>query len=341
MGQIKNIEIARGIAALIVVAFHAEKASMYYFDNKGLGNVFKSLHSGVDFFFVLSGFIMFLSWSKIKKSFFKYIIGRIKRIYPIYLVVFLINLVFYLGKTDVDDINLRYLVFSAFLIPQNESPLVIVAWTLTYEIFFYLVFSVFYINKFIAKGLVLFWMIGSLFALFIFDLNFPYEFIFSAFNLQFGLGILAAYLHINFVRLIKHAKLLVIFGLSSFFLVNVFEVLSSDLFLETLGHPELSSFWRLLYGVPAFFIIVGISWVPSVENHRFATFLGAASYSVYLVHNDAISLIVKLIRKLDDCNLFDSSLSLLPILFIFSLLLSLLFYLLIDKNIQRLLSSQK
>ncbi len=59
--KLQSIEAARGIAALLVVEFHGERALALpqYVGHMPLGGVTGFMHTGVDFFFVLSGYIIF------------------------------------------------------------------------------------------------------------------------------------------------------------------------------------------------------------------------------------------------------------------------------------------
>jgi len=59
MNKLFNIEIARGIAALLVVAFHAEQATARLVKQQGLLNFFSAGHAGVDFFLFLVGLLYF------------------------------------------------------------------------------------------------------------------------------------------------------------------------------------------------------------------------------------------------------------------------------------------
>ena len=55
-----SLEIARGFAAIMVLLFHASTISAYEFGygERPFGNLFLTGRAGVDFFFVLSGFII-------------------------------------------------------------------------------------------------------------------------------------------------------------------------------------------------------------------------------------------------------------------------------------------
>ena len=90
----QSLQSGRAVAATLVLLFHlgATIASEKYFGIQWFSIPFSFGDSGVDFFFVLSGFIIFyvhksdLGRPTTLKS---YIYKRITRIYPVYLIVFI------------------------------------------------------------------------------------------------------------------------------------------------------------------------------------------------------------------------------------------------------------
>src|SRR5882762_1925446 len=148
----KSIQACRGLAALQVVLFHLGGilAAPKYFGLPGFGRAFIFGDSGVEFFFVLSGFI--ITWVH-RRDFGKpaalpaYISKRLIRIYPTYWTIFLS--VFLLAWTSPAlrsglPATPGLLLRSLLLVPQDPTvaggtgaPVLIVAWTLQYEMIFY------------------------------------------------------------------------------------------------------------------------------------------------------------------------------------------------------------
>lgn len=110
--------------------------------------------SGVDLFFVISGFIMV--WvagqnSQGAKSAGRFALARAVRIYPLWwLFAALTAVYFYItygvpwdaAQLDQRGLNgAEYLIKSAFLIPQDWFPVLNVGWTLVHEMYFYVVFA--------------------------------------------------------------------------------------------------------------------------------------------------------------------------------------------------------
>lgn len=79
-GRIIELDALRGLAALLVVQFHytMHRPASDYFGELGI--------TGVDLFFIISGFVIFMSLSKIS-SWTDFMQRRIVRLYPAYLVI--------------------------------------------------------------------------------------------------------------------------------------------------------------------------------------------------------------------------------------------------------------
>lgn len=137
--QFVGIQALRGIAACMVVAYHATQAF-------GVGTIWESGAAGVDLFFVISGFVMAISClGKRDLSASAFLKGRIIRIVPLYwILTALIALKVLLVHPTVEhsEITLPYLASSLLFIPFRNSlgvtqPIVSAGWTLCFEMFFY------------------------------------------------------------------------------------------------------------------------------------------------------------------------------------------------------------
>jgi peptidoglycan/LPS O-acetylase OafA/YrhL len=95
-GKLSGVQTARGVAALTVVLYHATRALSLpqYLGYIPFGNSLGFGHAGVDFFFVLSGFIIMHAHTADigrPERLYRYMWRRVTRIYPIYWVVTLIQ----------------------------------------------------------------------------------------------------------------------------------------------------------------------------------------------------------------------------------------------------------
>jgi len=145
------VQALRFLAAFMVVCCH----STFYTKERLLSSVevFHLGANGVPLFFVISGFVIVLSSRKLindKDGWRKYAIKRIIRIVPLYwlittykvaIMVFSAGLILH-GNNDFANILKSY-----FFIPTLNSegkirPILGVGWTLNFEMFFYLLFTI-------------------------------------------------------------------------------------------------------------------------------------------------------------------------------------------------------
>lgn len=130
---IRSIQTLRAIAALLVVLFHLDIAPMGY--------------TGVDLFFVISGYIMGIIG--VRESPRDFITRRLTRIAPLYWAVTLALCAMSLvpGLMRNFQFDAAQLVQSLLFIPYRNPdgqiwPLLIPGWTLNFEMFFYVLFAV-------------------------------------------------------------------------------------------------------------------------------------------------------------------------------------------------------
>lgn len=136
--RIKELDALRGIAALMIVLFHF---TMYRYE-ADLG--FKLGTTGVDLFFMISGFVIFMSLSKIKNS-VSFVINRVSRLYPTYWASVSITFLFILiqalllnetfGAYNFKQYLGNLTMFQFYLkIPDLDGPY----WTMIIEMIFYI-----------------------------------------------------------------------------------------------------------------------------------------------------------------------------------------------------------
>ncbi len=142
-----NIQVLRGLAALLVVFVHLQDLVRLGGASQG---VFSWGNSGVDVFFVISGLIMVQATARRPVGPALFMRQRLARVVPLYWLVTLgvFGLVWLwpglFSSTDADPIKLaKSLAFIPYERPDGElHPLVFLGWTLNYEMAFYLLFSV-------------------------------------------------------------------------------------------------------------------------------------------------------------------------------------------------------
>jgi len=271
---LNNLQALRAFGALNVVLFHAIlKAWSYGHDVSIFANLKGWGQNGVDIFFVISGFVMVFTQSRKPKSAKQFFINRVTRVVPIYwlltsaiIVLFFINPGFFRQMEFSADHAALSFVFMSRLF-ADVSPLLDVGWTLEFEMLFYLLFS---IGLLAGHKTVSFWVpilvLGGLVAFFGVPLI----------VFEFVLGMLAAKVYLN-----GYARA----GASLLFIVGV-ALLLVTLFEKT----ELTRLFK--WGFPSFLIILGAAGMPQIKT-GLLTYLGAASYSIYLVQFFSIPLFYK------------------------------------------------
>ena len=150
-GKLHNIQALRAIAVFLVMAIHMQVNELRASSDPLLSQWLYHGVSGVDVFFVISGFIMvwitrgrFGGLQRITDFLF----SRATRIYPPAWIWTTVAIVAYAAAGNLAErIELHGLWPSYLLYPTDEPPLLGVSWTLIHELYFYLVFSLFLLGR--------------------------------------------------------------------------------------------------------------------------------------------------------------------------------------------------
>lgn len=291
--KLERLQVLRAVAALLVVAFHLSLRGRELLGRDLAHGTLDFGAAGVDVFFVLSGFIIYsvhrrdIGRPSEGRS---YILKRIIRVYPIYWLVTLVALPIYLAGYGVATKRSAAVIAKSFLlIPQNPGvfPVVNVGWTLSYEMFFYVMFLLLIVlPRPFAVGLWALWLIPTTIvtALIIGDVwqppvNLLFTFLLDGRNLEFLLGIAVGWAVSRFT--IRRPGLLVLAGSVVFLGVGVWITQSRWLLDNVTGHP------LVLFGLPAALVVLGMAAADMRSDRRppeAAVRLGDASYVLYLVH---------------------------------------------------------
>src|SRR5690349_1989053 len=148
------MEGMRGFAVILVFFVHYSSQISFTLGLPvpGVGKALQHIgHVGVDLFFILSGYLIYGALIRKPRPFYSYIARRVQRIYPTFLVVLAIYLFLALvsssGNELPQDTNEKAGVILAnfLLLPGvfSITPIVVVAWSLSYEAAFYLTLPLF------------------------------------------------------------------------------------------------------------------------------------------------------------------------------------------------------
>lgn len=282
------IQFSRALVPILVMLYHISVNMNGYFDYNFLGLSSLSSTGGVHFFFALSGFMLFYVYRDkfgLEGQLKKYLLNRFIRIYPSYWILTLIAstiLVFFQFLGLGNEINFESMVFSALLIPHPEGivPIIDVAWSLVYTVYFYVVFSVFFLsNRLIPTIVISSWIlvtIGFVTNIFWSYSSLPY-FLFYEYNLIFLVGVLCAYLFQKLKLNVPLAIAIAVMGFIAFPFLWVNEI-----------YHFVSLRFELSLGLASFLIIFGLASIDLQKNiklPKFLNYLGNASLSIYLAHN--------------------------------------------------------
>lgn len=298
---ITPMEGLRGIAVFLVFLVHYSTfAEPFVPQNSFISSIHKFIFSignvGVDLFFVLSGYLIYGTLIKKKQPFGPYLLRRIKRIYPTFIFVFLIYLCLsyiFPNESKLPEISFGkaiYIVQNLLLLPGifKIEPLIMVAWSLSYEFFYYLLIPIllFLLNlrKWKLKSRISFWLVISIFGFLLGD------YYANNFRLiMFVSGILL----FEFMSLdsLKFPRFSGLFGLViSLLLFGYFSSISLD-----------NKIIKLMLFI-SFFIVCFESFTRKngsamVFNYRPMRWLGNMSYSYYLIHGITLKALFLIFEK--------------------------------------------
>jgi exopolysaccharide production protein ExoZ len=294
--QIQSIQVFRGLAAFAVVAHHAALSTEAFVGV--MPAVISALFGfgllGVDFFFVLSGFIiMFAHMDDDQRqgpTVKRYVFKRLTRIFPAYWPIGLGLIVLYVAMPGLSaGAGREYSVLSSvLLVPANAAPALSVAWTLVHELMFYGVFLLFFLSRRWLVGGLLTWALLIIWT----DhwtepvgwLRYPT----SLLNIEFMLGVGAAWLARTLIDKGKGAAIAI---LGSCIVIAALWLMWS----------EKSAYLRLLMALGLALVIVGFAVREQVAGARWPVFLlmlGNSSYSIYLVHNPLLSITQRVAQQM-------------------------------------------
>lgn len=284
MDKLYFLQFLRAVAAFIVLLVHVgnEVAQSYNLDYKLVNH---NLVIGVDIFFIISGFLMVYTtnnWEGGKSDFIKFIKNRLKRILPLYYIytfLAVIALIFFSSQMSNPGLEFSHIINSFFFIPafypgtDSIQPVLRVGWTLNYEMYFYLLFSLGILisqNYRLILTSTLITLLYIFFNLFTFDTAIS-KFYSNNIVFEFIIGIIFCKIYL------KMNNKFHIFALTYIFISGI-----------TFFFIEIDN--RLFtYGIPASIIFL-CAWLIfqflQINKYilNFFIFLGNASYTTYLSH---------------------------------------------------------
>jgi exopolysaccharide production protein ExoZ len=284
MNNFIGIQYLRGLAAMMVVAHHAESMVPL------AGHFFAFGSAGVDVFFVISGFVMAHSTRNFDPTrgtlyqAINFLIKRFIRVVPLYWLALLwtIKLDVFRGK-----FSLEYLKDFFFIAREhftgNVWPQLIVGWTINYEMYFYVLFAI----SMLAARLRYFAFVGSLGFLVTLGICTNYSspvvgFYLSPLLLEFVAGVALYFIY-------KPTR-----SVNSKLVIGGFLIALIALAIDNGALPRV-----LADGVPAVLMVWAAAVIKFGEGKRAPLLVGDASYSIYLFHLGLFSVLGQVVQWLN------------------------------------------
>lgn len=313
----KSIEFLRTFSALGVVWIHVWTTfgnPTFHLFSVDLFKAVSFVGNGVDFFFVISGFLMFLAlqnkdfsietfWTFIKKRFF-----RIAPLYYVSILVYFSVFNFFLSH----QVSLKSVLINAlFLNNYFKDNIAYTFWSLAVEWGFYLIVPFLFIFKDMKKRLITFTLLVIISFIRLFQLEWKTELFLTPdmpfpLFIEFGWGILIGFILTNekwktSIR-INQTWLNLFIGFSILYagrLMHLTEVVHHTgqfrILFKVFSGPILTfGFAYIMY-----MLISNHGKFSKFAEHGFFQFLGRLSYGVYLWHVLFISFLSFLFKPTD------------------------------------------
>jgi exopolysaccharide production protein ExoZ len=279
MQTIVAIQALRAVAALAVAAVHFNQVGVWLAGGGDAPLALYSLASGVDLFFVISGFVMVYSSEGLygrPDAPWQFMARRLARIVAPYWLATVVAIPLMQLPFTWDQF-VKSLLFIPYPIASGAVvPLFGVGWTLNFEMFFYALFALALFGPRWSVVPAVCTVLVAMVAAGEFGLSGPawWQFLSDPIVLEFAMGMMVAVAY--------RRKVALPFWLRAALIVAG----ASAIWLSQEHMPP--SHWRaLLWGLPALMILAGAVLGPPPAPSRLtrlAIVLGDASYAMYLLH---------------------------------------------------------
>jgi len=300
--QFTGVQVLRFAAAMLVVVMHITQAISMHISGTGPRHYWEAGSAGVDIFFVISGFVMAMSTASLPSdgpgrisAAWVFMRRRLIRIAPLYWFYTLLKVALLLAMPALaarSSVEPGHLAASLLFIPTMSpwglvQPTLPVGWTLNFEMLFYAVFAVA-----IALGAPRIRFCLAAFALvfaagYLLPDSVALNFYAQTLVFEFILGVCIAHAYLHFRRPGPIAGLAAIAAGALY------------MFAPDWGH---SADRFATWGCGAALIVLGAVWLePWTVRAPLASrlsFLGDASYSIYLSHTFVVPAGVQALKRL-------------------------------------------
>lgn len=321
--RLHQIDALRGLAALLVIVAHASSSFASYALASGHSDLLYTLSQcidtgriGVMIFFIVSGFVVANTLHAPGANLRTFAIRRLLRLYPLFWFSMVVIISILKGKNELVTGAMDWKTIGAniTMLPTllNFDPLIIIYWTLETEIVFYAVASIVfrYGCLFQPKRLLaLIFFLIAIFASMMFGIfPAPNSLAWKSLTLNLAFMFWGALFHATFSTHEANSQTnqtrywlawgaIIILSPSAYTLLRFIAKGSADDLRWAVAYPSALLIFSALY-------FVNGGWI------RMASRLGLISYSLYLLHPAAITMVGWLIES----HLFMREIAYLPVM---------------------------
>lgn len=309
--RLDSIQALRAVAAILVVHMHSISSSKLVFE-KTFQSEFYYLKDwgsiGVDLFFVISGFIM----SRVVDSYkglgqWKlFVVKRAIRIIPLYWgLTCLAVLIKFIQQSDIEILEIGKAIYFFPFFEQKFFifPIMNVGWTLSFEMYFYLIIGILLFAKTkdflrtLILTLVLLTLVGAIYE---YD-NVLYRFFTSPLILEFGMGILCGLIYTNISKDYVRLSAFILFSIGLLLIINAIYWRYGNVKPFIILNNNNQALLRAInWGIPCALLLLGcvlLEKINAIRIHNLVKLIGDSSYSNYLIHMFVINAATKYAYK--------------------------------------------
>lgn len=299
-----HLNTVRVILALFVLLYHLSGtiALPKYFGVDAYAQVFGFGGARVPFFFVLSGFILTLVYSRDfghPQKTLSFLWRRFMRLYPTYWIILLVVMapaLFYPPLREAIPSDPVAILKMLLLVPHYEgagratgAPVIIVAWTLHYEIVFCLVLAAWITSRTLGLALCIGLAVNALSCGFAACTDYRY-FLAGGSMAYFVCGAASAWL-VRRLPAMRHAQALACLAVLAYLFIAVTARSGSE--FDWL--PDKNLFFVLLGCVVLICLVNAQDAQAPRRSSTVMKLLSDSSYAMYLMHFPLVSLVCKMV----------------------------------------------
>lgn len=295
--RLSLVQSARGIAIMFVLLGHVNILffQQFSYDWFRIGQWIRT--GGVDFFFIVSGFMIYYVYYRnvgVPGKAREFLIKRMIRILPLYWLFTLLSIMsFFIIPTLGEGHERQVKTMITSLLLLTSEPILASAWSLSFIVLFYMMFSLYMFRPKIFLPFLIGWGVVSLLIgnhLVAIDESLLFNFS----NVEIIFGCLLAYLVLHY-RL-KYSTLAFVAGLLGYVAIwtnNIFQFFS-------IYEP----YYYFIFALMMMYGITVKDMTKDITLPKSLSLLGDASYSIYIAHGPFLHFYLFIVKRFSIVNVF-------------------------------------